>query len=314
MAIYMATDAPLSMINEELSKVEIMDVGSCLGVPYGLLEYDEYEYEPILIVEDRSVATFQYKGTLDVIIDLVNERISNNDFNPLFFDVNATDGMSIDLAKQFNIYIQYVKAPTEAEYNPERTVFNSSTNNADKVFIELYINPYQYSDELILQYLYHEINHCSKDLEQRKHGAKDLHAVSQAIKAAVDYQKAYRDIQTNKDKIAYLVYNLFVDTEFNALMAQCYGDFERRLTDRRNFSKEVMSTSFYRRYDGLKHIVEILEKQQGWEEHAMSYFNQNMNVNSFRTWFLDMAKQRIKELWRRHRRQGNPNTGTGSHL
>jgi exonuclease VII small subunit len=60
-----------------------------------------------------------------------------------------------------------------------------------------------------------------------------------------------------------------------------------------------MNTSFYRRYDGFKYIVEILEKQQGWEERAMSYFNQNMNVNSFRTWFLDMAKQRIKELWRR---------------
>lgn len=225
--------------------------------------------------------------------------MSNNDFAPLLFDVNATDGMSIDLAKQFYIYIQYVKTPTGAEYNPERTVFNSSTNKADKAFIELYINAYQYSDELILQYLYHEINHCTEDLERRKHGTKDLHAVTQAIKAAVEYQKALHDIQANKDKIAYLVYNLFVDTEFNALIAWCYRDFERRLTDRRNFSKEVMNTSFYRRYDGFKYIVEILEKQQGWEERAMSYFNQNMNVNSFRTWSLDMAKQRIKELWRR---------------
>lgn len=64
MEIYMATNTPLSMINEELSKVEITNVGPCLGVPYGLHEYDEYEYEPILIVEDRSIAAFRYKKPL----------------------------------------------------------------------------------------------------------------------------------------------------------------------------------------------------------------------------------------------------------
>ena len=114
----------------------------------------------------------------------------------------------------------------------------------------------------------------------------------------IDYVKLKNDIDKN-DKIAYLIYRLLVDSEFNAMVAESYGDFKNKLFDRQKYQHEIKNTECYHERELLKGILNELNACDGWEQHAMTYFNKKMTIDAFRNWFIEKIQDRLTEYWRR---------------
>ena len=71
---------------------------NCIGVPSGLMEFNRYEYEPILIVEERSVAAYKYRGVIQLISNQIEECIYNNDSVEITPDMNLGKFSPLEIA------------------------------------------------------------------------------------------------------------------------------------------------------------------------------------------------------------------------
>lgn len=284
-----------SSINEELLKVikESIAHSNCYGVPRGLLEYRKREWEDILIVENRSVAAYIYRKVLSQITNFVNQRIRSGNYQSIGFNINENETL-IDLAKEFVFYFKFKNLEEEANYRDDLTVINNGV--VKRVVISVVVNPMHHNDSLLSQLLYHEINHSKDDVERRLNGNHSLNDVLQGEEAKVKYQEAYANMRN--DLIAYLIYNLFVDTELNAFVSQFYPELENSNTTREQFGEFFKNSYTYKRYDGFMFIIEQLEKQNGWEKRAMYYFNTKFkSAISFRNWFIGKAKFKASKFY-----------------
>lgn len=282
-------------IDKELKRVmdETILHANCFGVRRGLVEYRESEREDILIVERRSVAAYIYRDEIKKLSNIVSYLINAGNHQDVYLDLNE-NGMNFGLAKEFILWIQFSKGNEDAEYLPDCTIINNGV--VERIAIAMTINPIQHSESLFSQLFFHEINHCKEDIERIRNNQPSLSRIIQGTEAKIKYQNVYSNMRI--DRIAYLIYNLFVDTELNAFVSQFYSELQDSNTERRQFSEFFKLSMAYKRYDGLIYIIEQLDKQKGWEKQTMRYFNIRFkSVDSFRSWFLGRAKYKASKMY-----------------
>ena len=265
---------------------------NCIGVPSGLMEFNRYEYEPILIVEERSVAAYKYRGVIQLISNQIEECIYNNDFEEFSIDLNKIPNVNVDLADEVIVSFVFNNKWTEAKYMEHDTVFDKNTKHAKTVFFVIFINPYRYNESLIRQFMFHEINHCKEDVCRRANGSDDLETSLENIK----YQEAYKNKEN--DIFAYLTYYVMIDTELNSYASQVYDELASMQSIRKNFSGDIQDTQSYKQYKKYEGYLEKLRRNTNWEQRAMYYYNDcNMSVSAFRKWYLDKMERNIRRYW-----------------
>ena len=293
------------IINETISKElrKVMDENArranCFGVRGNLVEFREQEREDVLIVEERSVAAFDFRDAIQQINEFINWLLQEGRIIDFQIDINncGNDDLKIDLAKSVVLKIKFANSQEEAEYIQDETIINNGI--VEKICIWLLINPFNHNQSLLMQYLYHELNHCKDDIERRLNGKPSLNDKLNGNLAEIKYQEAYNNTMKG-DRIATLIYQLFVDTELNAFISQLYGELESYNINRNQFRYYFKNMHSYQVYDGLRWFVEQLEKRVGWEETALYYFNRKFNSpEKFRMWFLDRANDRLKNMFKK---------------
>lgn len=289
-----------SCINEELRKVinESIAHANCYGVPRGLLEYKKNEQEDILMVENRSVAAYVYRNEIKQINSYLSDLISNGKLGDYYINLNEY-GTFIDWAKEFVLWIEVKNEEEDAEYLDKKTIINNGI--VEIVFIRIRVNPFRHNEALISQYLYHELNHCKDDIQRKLNNNPSL---DDALNGGnIKYQEAYANMRDENEFVAYppyLIYNLFADTELNAYVSQFYSELEDSNTTRNQFSGFFSKSFAFKRYRGFLDIISFLEKTKGWENNAMSYFNQNFkSIPSFKSWFLGRAKYKASKFYKK---------------
>lgn len=156
-------------VSQEIKRViqENISHANCYGVPRGLLEYRQSEREDILIVEKRSVAAYIYRNEIKEIIGCIHELINKGEFNNQYKVFN-----NFGFAKEFVMLIYFTSGNEGAEYQDQYTkIINGE---AETAVISLYINPYHHKDDLLSQFLYHELNHCKDDIQRRVNNKPSL--------------------------------------------------------------------------------------------------------------------------------------------
>ena len=297
------SDTVKKALADALKVIPLFPVGSCLGVPYGLLEYDKNERETILLVEERSIELFKYRDTVHLVLDQIRKDIESGNFDSHEIDVNKFGVCGIVYAKQVVFFVQYKEANMKIAYLPEETVINQNTKTADKITISISINPKKYSERLLSRLLFHELNHAKDDVSCLMNNTQSFNVNVDDTYGGIKYQKVYHDFNDLNNElryIPYLIHNLFVDTEFNAIVSEIYADFEHSVTHKDYFYKELKNTETYKRYSGFKEIIKQIEEDKGWESYAISYFNnKGCTKEQFRLCFIEKAKRRVSEYWYR---------------
>lgn len=288
-------------LSEELRKFihEDMRHANCFGVRGNLVEFRESEREGILIVEERSVAAFEFHDTIQQINEFINWLLQEGRTGDFQIDINEIESFSINLTTGLILQIQFTdNHPEKAEYIDKYTIVRNG--KVERIGIYLLINPLCHNQSLLTQYLFHELNHCKDDIERILNDKPSLGEKTYGKNSLVKYQEAYLGADEG-DSIPYLIYNIFVDTELNAYTAQFYGELEHSNPNREQFHNYFKNSLAYRKYDGMMGIVEKLENSADWEQKALSYFNKKFyTIESFRRWFLiranDRLRNRFKEL------------------
>lgn len=302
---FLSSDRINQIINESLSNElrKVMDEharrANCYGVRGNLVEFREQEREYILIVEERSVAAFEFRDAIQQINEFINWLLQEGRTKSFQIDINncGNEDLKIDLAKSVILKIKFANSQEEAEYLQDETIISNGT--IEKISIWILINPFEHNQSLLLQYLYHELNHCKDDIQRRLNGKFSLNDKLNGNFAEIKYQEAYKNTM-NGDRIATLIYQLFVDTELNAFISQLYGELEYYNINRSQFRNYFKNMHTYQVYDGLRWFVEQLEKHTGWEEKARYYFNTKFNsTEKFRTWFLNRANERLRVMFKK---------------
>ena len=290
-------------IDEEVNRViqETILHSNCYGVAGGLLEYRKSEREPVLIVEKRSVAAYIYRDVINYIETFIDRCVANGNYQTIGFNINE-NGTLIDLANEFIFYFQFQNSEEKADYRDDLTIINNGV--VERAVISVIVNPMRHNESLFSQFLYHEINHCKDDVERRLKDNPSLDDVLRGAESIVKYEEAFSNLRT--DRIAYLIYSLFVDTELNAYVSQFYSELQNSKTTREQFSKFFIKSDAYNRYDGFMCIIEKLEQYRGWETNAMRYFNTNFkSVISFRSWFIGRAKHKASKFYNKLNKVAN---------
>lgn len=286
-------------LSEELRKFILEDIkhANCYGVRGNLVEFREQEREQVLIVEERSVAAFEFRDSIKQINQLIDLFIQERNFEDFQVDINRFENYRIDLATSVILQIQFTDTyPEKAEYIDTYTIVRNG--KVERIVIYLLINPIYHNPSLLNQYLYHELNHCKDDIERILKNKPNLGEKTYGKNSLVKYKEAY--FGTNQgDPIPYLIYNIFVDTELNAYTAQFYGELEHSCPNREQFHNYFKNSQAYKKYDGMMGIVEKLENSTNWEQKALSYFNKKFNsIESFRKWFLNRANNRLNDMYK----------------
>ena len=279
-------------INDEVRRVmeESIAHANCYGVPRGLLEYRKSEREGILIVEKRSVAAYIYRNEIKEIAEYINNLLSSGNINNHYYVLE-----NCGFAQKCVLLIYFIKEnEEEAIYLDELTVFKEGV--VERVCFRIFVNPYNHNELLMSQFLYHELNYCEDDIKRILNGRPSLHYEIFRDDPEINYEQVCRNMRN--DYAAYLVYYIFTDTELNVYGSQFYSELQDSNTTREQFDSFFRNSRAYKIYDSFIFAINSLEKQTGWETKAMQYFNRQFkSVQSFRMWFLGIAKHKASKFY-----------------
>lgn len=221
----------------------------------------ETENKIIRIVEERGVAASPFKDVSKQIYNYVckmAQRVELNDFNIYYIPEELTKKYTF--VENLHIKVKITNASDKSSVygksgSGSLKIESDSKIKNGKIItpITISVNCYALNGILLgqtfLNSLYHEINHLYDFYNDLKNNNNLNRATTQAIKGNVNV-KLFNDASLN-ELFTHIIYRLFTETEFNALVAQLYGELEAMNSERKNFAEDIKNTFTYQIYNKI---------------------------------------------------------------
>ena len=234
-------------------------------------EIIELENKVIRLVEERGVAGNPYAPQINEIYYFVEQYCHS--LSPLFKE------RSIKIPKELTEKINFIKnleIKVTIENTRDKSIFNNTGggeatfNLVDDTIIDGKLNSgkislfaYAYKGSIIgrtfYNSLYHEINHYYEAYNDLMKNGYYKRYKNQLIKSNV-ISNIFSDPNYN-NLFNLILYRLFSETEFNALVASVYGDLEGFHSKRENFHEDIKKTQAYYIYQLISKNFRDLYKQ-----------------------------------------------------
>lgn len=231
---------------------------------------NEVEQKVMRLVEERGVAANKYHNVANKIVSYcegIVESYGNLNVDETFV-VNIPNSIAklVDFIDGLSINVKITEAPSLIYTKQYRgtgnceVYSNCEIENGKMKDVVININAYSFCGTLchenVLTTLYHEINHayeCYCDVMKQyvaSHYKNGHYVVDRFAKTSLKAQAA--NYYANNPLLYTIIYRLFSETEFNALVASVYGSLKARLSIRQNFHSDITKTKAYAVYNQIK--------------------------------------------------------------
>lgn len=233
-------------------------------------DISEIEKKVIRLTEERGVAGSPYVSTIKTICKYIKDYCHTIGY----INVHRTITIPYEIVKEIdfidtlNLTIDiYNTNDTSLLNNSGGGVTNFKMNNKivnNKInSVSMTIKCYSFMGMLIertvYNSLYHEINHCYDAYNDLKSNNYYYRFSKQGKKSHVPVD-IFEDYLSNK-LFRLILYRLFSETEFNALIASVYGDLEGINSKRENFANDIKNTQAYDIYVTISKNYKLLYKK-----------------------------------------------------
>lgn len=238
-------------------------------------QFLETEKKVIRLVEERGVAASKYNNVAKDIIKYCQKQcfaLTSNYLNnkkeekTIQFSIPYELTSQIDFVENLQINVTITDDENGEKYSGGgKTNFKYSNNvvNNKIEFGEIEIYGYSHYGILysktILNSLYHELNHCYEYYNDiiNNNGKMSYNFFNRVKRGNPLKEDLFNNDSFNKF-FRDMIYRLFSETEFNALIASVYGDLEGINSKRKNFANDIKKTQAYFLYDYFKRNYKIL--------------------------------------------------------
>ena len=231
----------------------------------------ENENKVIRLVEERGVAASPYTQAIKTICDFVE-----NYCHTMQIDEEKTIIIPFELTEK----IDFIK-----DLTIEVTITNSNSlsvltvsgggssnlkpyedeiidNKLSEALIKIHCYAYRgyFAKYTFYNSLYHEINHCYDAYQDLKKNGYYKRFIGQVKKSNIKVDDIFDDY-TDNELFRRILYRLFSETEFNALISSVYGDLDGFDSKREDFKQHIKLTQAYNFYDLIsKNYMSLYKK------------------------------------------------------
>lgn len=217
----------------------------------------EIENKVIKLVEERGVAPFPYKNIISFIVEYIKKETNLNKptatvgEKKLYIPYEITS--KIDFIDNLNIEV-YVEYTTDEKklsnsgggvthFSTRPKMVNGKLDNITIVIDCLSMYGYLL-ERTLYNSLYHEIHHAYEAYLDLKKNGYYKRWLNQVKKSNINVTDIFNNNEDN-NLFNIILYRLFSETEFNALISGLYGDLRGFHSIRQNFQKDVKNTQAY---------------------------------------------------------------------
>ena len=228
----------------------------------------------VRLVEERGVAAFPYRKAIDNILQWVRDLAKGmkpGDSRGRMVPNKLTSKIDFINELKMRVFIvdgeNYAKEHGGGEINLR--VDDELDEDGKYKYGEIIIYAFSYYgvlyDRTILNSLYHELNHFYEAWKElTKTNSMSLFA--KGVEKANAKTYAFKSDIINQC-INEIIYRLFSESEFNALVSGVYGDLQGLKSTRENFSEDILKTQAYGVYNTIKKNLPYL----------ITYFKNNLD-------------------------------------
>ena len=224
----------------------------------------EQENKAIRLVEERGVAAFPYKTTINQIFQWCQTQCAG--MRPTTvrkFAVPASLTSKIDFVKDLTINVSvedgenlaYKHGGGNLNVRLDDTIVNGKYSKAI-----INIEGYSYYGVLyqntILNSFYHELNHLYEAWKELI-STKSMSLYAKGTKKSNINVDWFNDDDLN-NILRLIFYRLYSETEMNAMIAGVFGDLQGINSTRKNFSNDIKTTHAYQVYNKIKTELPII--------------------------------------------------------
>ena len=260
------------------------------------------------LVEERGLAAIPHREIVDKILRFCQRKSSSlKNGQSITFIVPPIVVKSIDIVKRLEIEVTITDATSDKSLNGSGKVelgdvVGWENNKID--YAKITIKGFSYNgvlfDRTILSSLYHELNHLY-DFWQDLSKSGNLNRSGKTLQKAGDRKRCEITLnKTTNDLIHEIVYRLFSETEFNALVANTYGELQGMNSVRQNFKNDIQKTKPYIIYNGLKNRLSSIRNSILKVPNGIQNLKQYLEENGiFLTPYDNSDNAYLKEFFRK---------------
>lgn len=273
---------------------KIIELSEKIGPSLLPNEIVEVKNKVFRLVEERGVGAFPYKNDINKIFEFVKKQcnvLSDVD-GEREIDIPFELTSKIDFINNLSIKVKIINSTHEnTMYNSGSgvTYFNMSdkiiNNKIDSIKIELTCYCYYgyLMERTVYNSLYHEINHCYDAYNDLKTNGYYKRMKGQIGKSNIKIKDIFND-KIDNELFELILYRLFSETEFNALVSSVYGDLQGMHSIRQNFQHDIQLTQAYYlwKYIGTYYKSLFKKIDENNIERIKYIFNTyNININPY---------------------------------
>lgn len=283
----------------------IIDLSEKIGSSFLPNEINEVKNKVFKLVEERGVAAFPYKKVINEIFDFIKKQCTT------ISDVDGEKNIDIptELTSKIDFIDNLIITVNIINSTKENTIYNSGSGVTnfrinDKLinkkinWVKIEITCYCYygflMERTVYNSLYHELNHCYDAYNDLLKNGYYKRWINQLEKSNIQFNNIFKDKEDN-ELFELILYRLFSETEFNALVSSVYGDLQGLKSIRQNFQHDIQLTQAYYiwKYIGL-HYKSLFKKiDENNITKIKNIFNTyQININSYGN-SLDSFKKEI---------------------
>ena len=251
----------------------------------------ETENKVIKLVEERGVASFPYRKVVDEIFEYIKDYAVSlkNEETTVTFDIPENITKKIDFINILSIKVTLnncLDISKTMNHGAGTSQFSISQRliNDKLSFGNITLTCFAHKGYLIGRTVYgctyHELNHYWEAYCDLKQNGYYKRYYNQAYKSSESSNNAI-DIFSNKtlnDLFNNILYRLFSETEFNALVSSVYGDLEAIYSKREDFKEDIKKTAAYVLYNAFSKNYKAL----------YSYIDEN-NITKIKNLFNNLG-------------------------
>lgn len=275
------------------------------------------ENKIIRIIESRGVAAIPWIDVIDKIVGYTQKTIKElylqNKKNQ--YEIIIPENLSSQLTFLYKPLIKvsatYFLFPSDLPLgitqNQEDKEVNIINNNIDGIEIIISVTYDIHGNIRIKNFkstLIHEINHAFEIFCRfKKYGNIDK---------MIDSNDKWTEINFNNQILNDILYYLICETEFNALIAQFYGELSELNSDRENFHTDIKKTDSYQIYQNIlknyNNVIDSLNNDEIFklQNHCIKtkifHYKYFKNDDSFKNIFKNKVKHLLDVLMKNYGR------------
>lgn len=287
---------------------EIIELSEKIGSSFLPNEIKEVKNKVFKLVEERGVAAFPYKNVVSEIFEFIKKQCN------VVSDVEGEREIEIpyELTNKIDFIDNLVIKVKIVNSTHENTIYKSGSGitkfdmndkfvNGKISWVEIILTCYCFygylMERTVYNSFYHELNHCYDAYMDLKNNGYHKRWNTQLEKSNIKINNIFTEEKDN-ELFELILYRLFSETEFNALVSSVYGDLQGMKSIRQNFQHDIKLTQAYYlwKYIGTYYKALFNKIDENNIKNIKYIFNTyNININPYGNSIDSFKKEIIRK-------------------